>query len=179
MKGIIFNVLEDVVCAHFGEDFWCDMLDLAKVQGSYTSLGNYPDSELLSLVATASRLGGLAERDVLCWFGRHALPRLARRFPSLMEGHQDGRDFLLSVNGIIHPEVRKLYPGAICPHFQFQHPGPRNTLVRYRSPRRLCALVEGFIQGSAEYFGTQVSVTHESCTHQGARDCELAVRWAC
>lgn len=178
MKGVIFNLLEEVVCHEFGDGFWCDMLDMAGVQGSYTSLGNYPDAEFLNLIASASRLSGLSEREVLRWFGQRALPRLADRYSGMVKQFGSAKEFLLSVNSIIHPEVRKLYPGAVCPNFQFQIPDAASTILRYRSPRQLCALVEGFIEGAADHFKTKVSVAHTRCTHDGARDCELVVQWA-
>ena len=178
MMGVIFNLLEEVVCDQFGEGFWCDMLDSSGVQGSYTSLGNYPDAEMLGLVGSAAKLSGIGEREILRWFGQRALPRLAERYSALVEQFGSAKEFLISVNSIIQPEVLKLYPGAVCPHFQFQVPDEEFTVLRYRSPRQLCALVEGFIDGVAGLYETMVNVVHESCTHDGARDCQLVVQWA-
>ena len=56
MKGIIFNLVEDVVRSHYGDDMWDDIIDAAGVDGSYTSLGTYPDADLLAVVGAASRL---------------------------------------------------------------------------------------------------------------------------
>jgi len=117
MKGIIFNLLERVVVDAHGEDVWDDLLDDAGVSGAYTSLGNYPDEEIEALVMAASRLTGLSRAEVLRWFGEQALPLMRDAYPALFAGHTSSRDFVLSVNDIIHPEVRKLYPEASCPFF--------------------------------------------------------------
>ena len=53
------------------------------------------------------------------WFGREALPLLADRYPDFFEQHPRHQPFLLTLNRIIHPEVRKLYPGADVPNFEF------------------------------------------------------------
>ena len=38
MKGIIYNLLEEVVSAEHGEDTWDALVDAAGVDGIYTSL---------------------------------------------------------------------------------------------------------------------------------------------
>ena len=53
MKGIIFNLLEEVVVDAHGERVWDTLLDEAGVSGVYTSLGSYDDAEIMSLVSAA------------------------------------------------------------------------------------------------------------------------------
>lgn len=179
MKGIIFNLLEEIVLEEFGEETWLALIDDSGASGTYTSLGNYPDRELLGLVASAAKALNLSEGDVLRWYGERAFPKLAARYPSLVAGHASPDALLLSVNTLIHPEVRKLYPGAVCPHFDFGHAQEgTGTRLSYRSPRRLCSLVEGFLVGVAAHFETRVSVAHERCSHEGADECQLTVAWA-
>ncbi len=38
MKGIVYNLLEEVVSAEHGEDTWNALVDAAGVHGIYTSL---------------------------------------------------------------------------------------------------------------------------------------------
>ncbi len=65
MKGIIFNLVEEVVRNRYGEDTWDELLDAAGLDGAYTSLGSYPDEELLRLVAAAAhRRTGIGTRLV-------------------------------------------------------------------------------------------------------------------
>ena len=53
MKGVVFNLLEEVVSSEFGEDTWDGLIDAAEVEGAYTSLGSYDDGDLGSLVGAA------------------------------------------------------------------------------------------------------------------------------
>src|SRR4029450_10824779 len=55
MKGVVFNLLEEVVRRRHGEDTWDALLDQAGLAGSYTSLGSYPDEDMSKLVLAASR----------------------------------------------------------------------------------------------------------------------------
>lgn len=177
MKGIIFNVLEEAVGDRFGPEAWTDLVDAAGVSGAYTSLGSYPDEEILDLVKTAAGITGDSESAVLRWFGQAALPILARRYGALFERHGSARSFVLSVNDIIHPEVRKLYAGAACPHFRFRDADDGALLIGYESPRGLCHLAQGFIEGAALWYGETVEVTHLDCMHSGAPRCRLAAQW--
>ena len=120
MKGIVFNLLEDVVTRAHGAATWDALLDEANVGGAYTSLGSYPDEEAFKLVMAASRALGLKPEEVLRWFGREAMPVLAQKYPGFFTPHKTVRPFLLTLNSIIHPEVRKIYPGADVPVFDFE-----------------------------------------------------------
>lgn len=177
MKGIILNLLEDAVSAEFGDDAWPDLVDLAGVSGVYTSLGSYPDEEVLALVNVASATLQMPVSDVLRWFGQRAIPKLAERFPSFFAGHANARSLVLSVNDIIHPEVRKLYTGAGCPHFHFSDADDGQLIIGYQSPRRLCALAEGFVMGASAYYGETARIEHLACMNDGHPVCRIAVRW--
>src|SRR5689334_17847243 len=108
MKGIIFNLLEEVVRREYGEDTWDALLEAAQAGGSYTSLGNYPDEELMRLVGAAAARLQQPPDAIVRWFGKNALPLIANLYPRFFEGHTSTRPFLLTLNDIIHTEVRKL-----------------------------------------------------------------------
>ncbi|HEV7735582.1 MAG TPA: heme NO-binding domain-containing protein [Candidatus Binatia bacterium] len=175
MKGIIFNLLEDVVTEQLGDATWDRLLDAAELDGAYTSLGSYPDADLLALVAAASAALDKPADDVVRWFGIHAIPLLANKYPQLFERHRSTRPFLLTLNGIIHPEVRKLYPGADTPDFDVDETSADELVLGYQSKRRLCALAEGLIEGAARHYGETVRIRHSVCMKRGDRHCRLAL----
>lgn len=175
MKGIIFNLVEEVVTAEHGADTWDDLLDGAGLDGAYTSLGSYPDDDLHRLVRVASESLGAPPADIVRGLGQSAIPLLADRYPVFFEG-QTCRSFLLTLNDIIHPEVRKLYPGADVPDFTFAGHGDVLELG-YSSARRLCALAEGFVLGAATHFGETVTIEQTECLHRGDARCLLVCRF--
>ncbi len=176
MKGIIFNLLEEVVIHRHGDAAWDGLLDQAGVDGAYTSLGSYPDAELEALLGAAATVLHVQPDECLRWFGREAMPLLAERYPAFFTAHNTTLPFVLSVNSIIHPEVRKIHPGAQCPTFRFEHGTDGALYMGYRSPRRMCSLAQGFIEGAADHFGETAIVEHPRCTAKGDPECLLSVR---
>lgn len=177
MKGIVFNLLQEVVSRQYGEDVWDDLLDKAGASGAYTSLGNYPDTEILALVTAASNRTGLPEGEVLRWFGRQAMPILAESYPDLFSAHASSRPFVNGVNSVIHAEVRKLYPGAECPHFRMREDDDGALVMEYLSSRKLCALAQGFVEGAADFYGETVDFRHDQCVHRGDARCTFTITW--
>lgn len=177
MKGVIFQLLEEVVTREHGSDTWDLMLKEAGTDGVYTSLGSYADAELLALVDAAAGMLAIEPNDVIRWFGRSALPLLAMRYPPFFTPHRDTRSFLLTLNDIIHTEVRKLYPGADVPVFDFDSSDPEVLRMRYRSTRRLCALAEGLIEGAAAHFRQSVAIEQPVCKLRGDGSCMLLCRF--
>ena len=177
MKGIIFNLLEDALTAEHGADAWPGLIEASGVSGVYTSLGSYPDAEVVALVETGAAVLGQSPGDVLRWLGQRAIPLLFLRFPQLFDGYRDARHFVSSVNTIIHPEVRKLYSGAACPHFHFNDRDDGALLSGYQSQRRLCMLAEGMVVGASDHFGQTVAIEHLACMADGDALCRLTARW--
>jgi len=178
MKGVIFNLFERVTAESHGEDAWDDMLTAAGLDGAYTSLGSYPDGDFTRLVDAASDALDMSSDDVVRWFGRASVPLLVESYAALFAPHRTTRDFILTLNEIIHPEVRKLYPGADVPDFEMVV-GPDGRLrMRYGSRRKLCAFAEGLIRGAADHFGETVSIRQPRCMNRGDEACDLEIAFA-
>lgn len=174
MKGVIFNLFEQVVCRDFGDETWDTLLDRADVSGAYTSVGSYPHEELVALVGAASELTGRPADDLVRWFGRESLPLLYERYPAFFDGHGTTRSFLLTLNDVIHPEVRKLFPGAYAPTFDVGADGDQNVVsLSYESHRGLCLFAEGLIEGAATHFGETASIDQPECARRGDPRCLL------
>lgn len=177
MKGVVFNLLQAVVSEAHGDDAWDDLIDHAAASGAYTSLGNYDDAELESLVEAACEKLGLDRGSVLRWFGQQAMPHLASAYPAFFEGHVGTRTFMAGINDIIHAEVRKLYVGAECPHFNMRNAASDQMDLDYISSRRMCALAQGFTEGAARHFGEEIDFQHLTCTDRGDPRCTFRIAW--
>lgn len=177
MKGVIFNLLEEAVGHTHGEQVWDQLLEATGSAGIYTSLATYPDAEMMAFVREAASMLETSEPAVLRWFGRTSMPRLAERHPEFFKSQPRLLAFVMSLNTIIHPEVRKLLAGAICPHFDFTSMEGDDLRITYRSARGLCALAIGFLEGAADVYGEHVEVAHPLCRHQGDAECVLELRW--
>ncbi len=174
MKGVVFNVVEDVVREVLSEDAWDDVIVEAGVDGAYTSLGTYADEELAAIVAVTARAADMTASDTLRLVGRRGFKHLASRAPHVLDGLDDWRAVLISLDGIIHPEVLKIYADATTPGFEAVTDGD-DLRVTYTSSRRMCALADGLILGSGDWFGTELVVEHESCVEDGDDSCTMRV----
>jgi hypothetical protein len=125
----------------------------------------------MKLVAMAAARLNVSASDVIRWFGRKALPLLTKKFPELFAGHKSTRPFLLTLNRIIHPEVKKIYPGADVPEFEYDTSSTTVLTMKYRSARKLCALGEGLIEGAAAYYGERVAIEQLECMNRGDASC--------
>lgn len=158
MKGVVFNIVEEVVVGLYDEDTWDDVIDAAGVHGVYSSPGSYPDEDLYAIVGAAAELLGVEVPALLRIVGQKAFHGLARRYPDLVGSHTDTLAFIRHVEDYIHPEVKKLYPGAVLPEFEFADLENGMTRMIYRSPRGLHHLAEGLLEGAAERFGQTIEV---------------------
>jgi hypothetical protein len=173
VKGVVFNLLEEVMVREGGEDLWDSLLDKAGLQGAYTSLGSYPDADMFRLVSAASEATGVPADEVLRGFGRKALPLLAQSYPWFFAAHSTARSLVLTLNDIIHPEVRKFYPGVDVPVFEFDASSDQVLVMGYASPRKLCAFAEGLIEGTAAHYGERASIVQPRCMNRGDDTCLL------
>lgn len=175
MKGVVFNILEDCVTKAHGERTWDALLDRSGASGAYTSLATYPDEELFAIVGAASAMLGVSADEVVDWFAVSAAPEFRSRFPRFYEGHTGLRSFVASLDDIIHPEVKKLYPNAETPSFAMEPQPDGRFALHYRSRRQMCRFAAGLLKGTAPLFGETVLVEHAACTRDGADHCVLVI----
>lgn len=175
MKGIVFTLLGEAVIKAFDEDTWDDLLEAAHLDGSYTSLGTYPDEHFRALVAAAAEKLGMSERDIIRWAGQQMIPLMVEKYGEFFEAHDNTRDFLLTLNNVIHPEVRKLYPGADVPEFGFDTSSEETLVMTYVSGRKLCDFGVGLIEGASIYYKQTVHLEHPKCLHNGDEHCVFEI----
>lgn len=178
MKGILFNLFEEMVDARYGEQAWDSLLAVAGLEGGYSSLGTYADAELARLVGACASMTGRSDAEMLRALGQHSLKGLSERYPGFFAPHERTLDFLLTLNDVIHAEVRKLHAESDPPEFHFEVLGPDVLTIHYTSARRMCAFAEGMINGAAAQFGEAVEVAQAACMLTGASSCELVCRFS-
>ena len=175
MKGVIFTAVQDAVERNLGADGWDDTLDRADLDGAYTSLGNYEDAELVAIIGALPDETGTDVPARLRWVGIHSVPFLVAAFPQFFDG-VTLREFLPALNHMIHPEVRKLYPGATPPDFEITEVDDDTVHLRYVSQRQMSVLAEGFILGVAAHLGEDVTVDQPAELRATPDDCVIRVR---
>ena len=179
MTGIIFNLLEEAVTRRFGRGAWAEML--AKIDvGGYLPFDKYPDDEFFRLLGALPVAPEMDAEERLRWFGRAAVPLLAERYPLIFAPHRSAEGFLLTLNAILHPGggvPADVDAGPLDLEVLEVEP-PGGLVLGYRSVRRLCALAEGFVTGTADYYGEEVQIQQPRCMLHGEERCALVCTFA-
>ena len=178
MKGVIFNILEEMVEENYGMAVWNDILDEANQdQGIFIAGKRYQDETLFQFVQIICQKLEQPSHIIISAFGEYLFGKLVDRHKVLMENQGDLDSFLKSIDSIIHVEVSKLYIDPNLPSIQCIDNDSGTMTLRYRSPRKLCPLAEGLIYGAAQYFAKKVTIKHDTCMHKGDEHCDLEIHY--
>lgn len=173
MKGIVFTLFNDMVEENYGLEAWDQLLEKSGCDGIYISSETYPDAELMALVGAASEMTNIPANALVKAFGEYMFPSFHEKYPTFFKEGMTLKSFLLTVDRVIHVEVRKLYPDAGLPDFEYQDENDNELVMLYKSPRKLCALAEGLIAGAAKHFNAKYQLKHDLCMHDGSDHCRL------
>ncbi|TQV76010.1 hypothetical protein FKG94_15480 [Exilibacterium tricleocarpae] len=177
MKGAVFIAFNEMVEGDLGMATWEQLLLAVKPasEGVYTSVEDYPDTELFALVEKLAELTQKPVEELVRYFGRHLFDALVAKYPMLIENEKDFFRFLMSIDDVIHKEVRKLYENPNLPDLRYDPPEANTLVLYYHSPRKLCILAEGLIAGAAQYYGIDYELSHGPCMHSGADECRFII----
>jgi hypothetical protein len=177
MKGTVFVALNDYVERQYGIAEWNGLLaEVAPASnGIYTSLLNYDDKEFCDLLRALCVRVSVSSEYFLRDFGIFLFDVLNRKYPIFTDIQAGLMDFLAAVEGVVHVEVKKLFPEAYLPSLKVIRRTSNQMVLEYQSRRNMCFLAEGLIQGAAQFYGETVSITQSRCCHKGAASCWIDV----
>ena len=167
MKGIVFTEFLEMVEDRFSPEVADRIIvssDLAS-GGAYTAVGTYDYQEMVQLVSHLSDLSGIAISDLLQTYGKYLFNRFVAGYPEFFQGIKSAFEFLKNVEGHIHLEVRKLYPDAELPTFEYVEPKEDQLIMTYRSPRAFADLAEGLLIGCVEHFNEKIEIHKEDLSN--------------
>jgi hypothetical protein len=176
MKGVVFVALEDLVQERFGLSKWNKIIRDSKIksEGIYTRGEFYDDKELFSLLEFMSIELKKKKENLQMIFGVFLIKYFYKQYPLLFVNHTFDT-FLLSINNIVHSEIKKLNAEASPPEIQYD---PETKEIIYKSNRKLCFLAYGLIKGSAEIFNYSITLQHDDneCMLKGCNHCKFIIK---
>jgi hypothetical protein len=177
MRGLIFTEFVALVEEKFGLAMSDDILSQPGLTdgGAYTSVGNYDHHEMLALVTALAERSGLPADELCRVFGEWLFTKLARGFDFAVKPHRDAFSFLQSLDGVIHVEVKKLYPDARLPSVPVTRCDERELVMEYRSERPFADVAEGLIRGCLAWYGERATLHREPLGADGARAARFTV----
>ncbi|MDR4495718.1 MAG: heme NO-binding domain-containing protein [Nitrospirales bacterium] len=164
MKGIVFTEFLEMVENQFGNDTVDDIIESAHLPsgGAYTAVGTYNHEEIVSLVSQLSSVSSIAVPTLVKTFGQYLFGRFFSRYPDFFKDVANTFDFLQSVEGHIHVEVKKLYPDAELPSFHCRKLPPNQFEMIYQSTRHFGDLAEGLILACIQHYGEAITLNREN-----------------
>jgi predicted hydrocarbon binding protein len=96
----------------------------------------------------------------------------------MFERSGTARSFLLTVETRIHQVVRVAIPDALPPELEIPEIDEGAISIVYRSPRRLCAMLSGLVEGTARHYGDTAQIEEHSCMHRGDDSCTFEILFA-
>jgi hypothetical protein len=174
VHGVIFSSFRDFAYARLGPE---PAQKLFADEPAYLLSESYPDERLIDLLTRAARLVGRDVDVIVHDFGVFAAETtFTRLYPAFFAIAGSAREFLLTVETRIHELVRATIPNAAPPRLQVSPLAEHGVVIRYDSPRRLCVLLRGLTEGTANVYGESAVIDEVACMRRGAEACRFEVR---
>ena len=169
MKGVIFVEFLEMVEETMGMEATEELIEESDLpsEGVYTSVGTYPDSEMISLVVNLHKRTNIPVPTLLFKFGEYLFTRFVLRYASMLSDIDSGFDLLKKIDNYIHVEVQKLYPEAQLPKFDFEEIDENTLKLIYKSKRKMPDLAEGLITAAMNHFETKATIKREYIEEDG------------
>ena len=154
MKGIVFREFIEMVETQYGDEVLDHIIESSDLYsgGAYTAVGTYDFREMLALLMSLSQQVNLPIDALLRSFGHYLFQVFTKRYSFLLAGLDNSFDLFRSIDNHIHVEVKKLYPDAELPKFEFQLVDENIMELTYQSERKLAWLAYGLIEKALAYF---------------------------
>lgn len=175
----MFNALENFITATYGEEVADKIFEESqlKTKDPFVGPGTYPDDDFHTLIRVTMEELKLTKDELMFDFGKFTFTELRTRFPKFVEKFTHPKDFLKTVEDIIHVEVKKVMQDAYLPKFQYTEPSDRELTITYFSKRKMYKLMEGIIEGVAEYFQVNTHQKQNIYEIDGQEYCDFYLRF--
>jgi len=160
MLGMIFTNLVEMIETEVSLEIADAILSEAELStaGAYTAVGDYPFSDILTIVTSLSKKTNTPVNELIFSFGEYLFGKLIAAHKNMISVHASLIDVLAQLDSNIHVEVKKLYPNATLPSFTVLEKTVDSISLVYQSPRQLDTLAVGLISGGAKHFGIEVDM---------------------
>lgn len=170
MKGIIFVEFLQMVDEQLGMETTEELIEKSDLDsdGVYTTVGTYPDSEMISLVVNLHQKTKIPISGLLRKFGEYLFTRFVLRYTNMMEDFNSGFELLRRIDDYIHVEVAKLYPEAQLPKFEYEDVDENILRLIYKSERKMPDLAEGLIAAAMAHFNEKHTIERDYIEKDGS-----------
>jgi len=180
MKGLVFTEFMSMVEDKFGVDMVDDLIDETDPEsgGAYTAVGTYHHEELVNMVVALSEKVDAPIPALINAFGHHLGGVFTAKFPDFFAEVDNTLDFLKKIDNHIHVEVKKLYPDAELPEFEFDDSNADEFKLVYRSERGFADLAQGLIEATSKHYDESFHISRSDQNQGDLHITEFILRQA-
>jgi predicted hydrocarbon binding protein len=176
VHGVIFTSLRDYLTSAHGSEL---AQQVFARQPIFLLSESYDDAVLSEILDKAAQATGRDVREICHDFGAFTgSTTFTRLYPAFFAIAPTAREFLLTVETRIHELVRATIPNAAPPQLRIEEHGDDGVRILYSSPRRLCVLLGGLVQGTASHYGEVATIDEVTCMHRGDASCSFEITLA-
>jgi hypothetical protein len=182
MHGLIFVTWENYIAERFGDSLLHNYrAAIGETTATAPSVSRiYDDATLIAGVQALCKLSGVPANTLLREYGRYFIMNglTSHLCAYFLTRVHSGRELLLIMREG-HQQMRRTPDGITPPLFRYEAlpNDPQGILLIYDSPRRLCPVLYGAIEGAGERYSEQVRVIERTCMKHGADACRLEVHF--
>lgn len=164
MKGIILSEFIEYIEQELGESAAQKIIDQSELEseGAYSRVGLYDYQELISLLTNTASLTQRDADSLLDGFSDHLFAMFKRDYGAFFDGVNNAAEMLMQIDNHIHVEVKKLYPDAELPTFNYSINDKQQLILNYSSPRPLASVAQALVQACLKYFGNNEQLIRAS-----------------
>lgn len=178
MHGFIHLLLEAYVTETLGPEHLREIRRRAGIEGPALATDYYPDQLTLQFVQAIAEYQGAHPDEILYHFGVYFMnaPLLERYYRSFISSQTSVRSLLEHTPGFYNMLGANL-KGVAFPRLEYIRHTPELLEIVYSSPRHLCRLLLGIIDGAGQRFKEPLEVREMECQHRGAPACRVLIRF--
>ncbi len=182
MHGLIFVTWEKYLSERFGGSLLNAYRATIGETPATAPLASrvYDDATLLAGVSVACKLTRLPTEIILREYGNYFITNglTSHLCAYLLTQAHSGRDLLLMMRSS-HAQMRRTPDGLTPPLFEYEilSNNPHELVLIYDSPRHLCSLLLGAIEGAAERYRERAHIVERTCMNHGAPVCRFEITY--
>lgn len=181
MHGVVMTGLRTFVIQQHSRNQWEAAKDAAGVEReAYTRMEDYPDDEFLRIYKVLLEGADASDAELQRQFGQFLFGELGDMYARIYFDDEWGPlDLIDNVEETIHQSLKKRDDsGFTPPELTTERLGEDGIAVLYTSDRQLCEFGKGLIQGTAEHYGTDLTISESQCMKDGDDVCRIEVHEA-
>ena len=177
MHGTIFFELKKYVETKLGREAWDRLLSEAELGArTYEVMADFPDSELIQLITTASRMTQVPIPAILEDFGEFIAPDLLQMYAGVINPAWKTLDVIQHTEDEIHRVVRLHNRDAHPPMLKAIRISEDEVVIEYGSQRKMCFVAKGIAKGLAKHYQESIAISESSCMLKGDPVCIITIQ---